>query len=91
MLTGFGFPRDGRRYFVGNPRTVEEGIQIAEDALKNCRRGFVRAEIKDVFALYGTLADLPPPPIDSQPASAELSSLRGCQVRFAPEEAVCPK
>ena len=50
MLHVYGYPRDGRRWFVGNPRTVEEGIQIAEDALKDRRRGFVRAEVKDIRA-----------------------------------------
>ena len=48
MLHVYGYPRDGRRYFVGNPRTVEEGIQLAEDALKDRRRGFTRAEVRDV-------------------------------------------
>ena len=44
LLHVYGNPRDGRRYFVGIPRTVEEGIQTAEHALKDRRRGFVRAE-----------------------------------------------
>ena len=37
LLHVYGYPRDGRRYFVSNPRTVDEGIQIAEDALKDRR------------------------------------------------------
>ena len=50
LLHVYGYPRDGRRYFVSNPRTVDEGIQIAEDALKDRRCGFVRAEVKDIRA-----------------------------------------
>ena len=51
LLHVYGYPRDGRRYFVGNPRTVDEGIEIAEDALKDRRRRFVRAEVKDIRSL----------------------------------------
>jgi hypothetical protein len=37
-------------YFIGNPRTVDDGISLAAGALKDCRRRFTRAEIKDVRA-----------------------------------------
>jgi hypothetical protein len=50
LLHVYGYLRDGRRYFVGNPKTVREGIQIAEDALKDRSRRFVRAEVKDIRA-----------------------------------------
>ena len=50
LLNCYGYTREGRRWFVGNPRTLEERIQIAEDALKDRRRGFVRAEVKDIRA-----------------------------------------
>jgi hypothetical protein len=45
-----GYSRDGLRYFVGNPRTIEEGIQMADDALKDRSRRFIRAEVKDIRA-----------------------------------------
>ena len=50
LLHVYAFPRDGRRYYIGGPSTVAEGITIAEDALKDRRRGFVRAEVKDIRA-----------------------------------------
>jgi hypothetical protein len=38
---------DDGPYFIGGPNSVDEGISIAETALKDCRRGFVRAEVQD--------------------------------------------
>ena len=50
LLHCYAYTRDGRRWFVGCPRTVEEGITIAEDALKDRRRLYLRAEVKDIRA-----------------------------------------
>lgn len=50
MLHVYGFLRDGSKYFVDNPRTLEDGIRSAENALCDRRRGFLRAEVKDVRA-----------------------------------------
>ena len=48
MLHVYGWRRDGGPYFLDNPRTLEDGIAFAETVLKDCRRGFLRAEVKDV-------------------------------------------
>lgn len=37
-------------YFLDNPRTLEDGIAFAETVLRDCRRGFLRAEVKDIRA-----------------------------------------
>ena len=51
MLHVYGWRGGGEGpYFIGSPPTVDEGISIAETALKDCRRGFVRAEVQDVRA-----------------------------------------
>jgi hypothetical protein len=50
-------------FFIGNPRTVDDGIQIAEDALKDRRRGFTRAEVRDVRALETLWTSAPAPVI----------------------------
>ena len=36
---------------VDNPRTLEDGIAFAETVLKDCRRGFLRAEVKNIRTL----------------------------------------
>ena len=41
---------DDGPYFVGNSTSIEEGIAFAEGVLKDCRRGFVRSEIRDSLA-----------------------------------------
>ena len=51
MLHVYGWRRDGGPFFLDNPRTLEEGIAFAETVLKDCRRGFVRAEVKDIRSL----------------------------------------
>jgi len=38
---------DDGPYFIGSSRSVDEGISIAETALEDCRRGFLRAEVQD--------------------------------------------
>lgn len=48
LLHVYAWRRDGGPFYIGGPSTVEEGIVIAEDALKDGRRGFLRAEIKDI-------------------------------------------
>jgi hypothetical protein len=50
MLHVYGWRRDGGPYFLDNPPTLEDGIAFAEMVLENCRRGFLRAEVKDVRA-----------------------------------------
>jgi hypothetical protein len=51
MLHVYGWRRgDDGPYFLGNPNTVDEGISLAHGVLKDCRRGFVRAEIHDARA-----------------------------------------
>jgi hypothetical protein len=42
---------DDGPYFIGSLPTVDEGISIAETSLKDCRRGFVRAEVQDAREL----------------------------------------
>jgi hypothetical protein len=37
-------------YYLRCPCTVDDGITLAEDALKDRRRGFMRAVVKDVRA-----------------------------------------
>jgi hypothetical protein len=51
MLHVYGWRRDGGPFFLDNPRTLEDGIAFAETVLKDCRRGFVRAEVKDIRSL----------------------------------------
>ena len=41
---------DDGPYFVGNSTSIEEGISFAEGVLKDCRRGFVRSEIRESIA-----------------------------------------
>jgi hypothetical protein len=41
---------DDGPYYVGNSTSIEEGISFAEGVLKDCRRGFVRSEIRDSIA-----------------------------------------
>ena len=41
---------DDGPYYVGNSTSMEEGISFAEGVLKDCRRGFVRSEIRDSIA-----------------------------------------
>jgi hypothetical protein len=50
MLHIYGWRRGDGPYFLGNPSTVDEGIILAEDILKDRRRGFMRAVVKDVRA-----------------------------------------
>ena len=38
---------DDGPYFIGTSDRIEEGVSIAETTLKDCRRGFVRAEVHD--------------------------------------------
>jgi hypothetical protein len=48
MLHVYGWRRgDDGPYFIGSPPSLEDGISIAETALKDCRRCFVRAEVQD--------------------------------------------
>jgi hypothetical protein len=57
MLHVYGWRRDGAGpFFLGSPRTVDDGITIAEDALRDRRRGFTRAEVRDV---HGRRRDFP--------------------------------
>jgi hypothetical protein len=51
LLHCYAYLRDGRRYFIDNPRTLVDGIRSAEIALRDRRRGFVRAEVKDIRSL----------------------------------------
>jgi hypothetical protein len=49
MLYVYGWRRDDDGpYFVSSPATLKEGIDVAAGHLRDCRRGFVRAEIHDV-------------------------------------------
>ena len=50
LLHVYGWRRDGGPYFLDNPRTLEDGIAFAETVLNDCRRGFLRAEVKDIRA-----------------------------------------
>ena len=50
LLHVYGWRRDAGPFFLDNPRTLEDGIAFAETALKDCRRGFLRAEVKDIRA-----------------------------------------
>jgi hypothetical protein len=52
VLHVYGWRRDGGPFFLDNPRTLEDGIAFAETVLKDCRRGFVRAEVKDIRSLH---------------------------------------
>ena len=61
MLHVYGFLRDGSKYFVDNPRTLEDGIGSAEAALKDRRRRFVRTEVKDIRALEVLWTSAPVP------------------------------
>jgi len=57
MLHVYGYRRDGAGpFFLGSPRTVDDGITIAEDALRDRRRGFTRDEVRDV---HGRRRDFP--------------------------------
>ena len=69
MLHVYGWRRDGGPFFLDNPRTLEDGIASAETVLKDCRRGFVRAEIKDIRAMkvLWTSAPVPRPGGDRGP------------------------
>ena len=49
MIHVYGYRRQGGPFFIDNPRTLEEGIKSA--ALKDPRRRFLRAEIKDIRAM----------------------------------------
>ena len=40
-----------RAVFLDNPRTLEEGIAFSEKVLKDSRRGFLRAEVKNIRTL----------------------------------------
>ena len=51
MLHVYGWRRDGGPYFLDNPRTLEDGIAFTETVLKDCRRGFVRAAVKNIRTL----------------------------------------
>ena len=51
MLHLYGWRRDGGPFFLDNPRTLEDGIAFAETALKDSRRGFLRAEVKNIRTL----------------------------------------
>ena len=51
MLHVHGWRRDGGPFFLDNPRTLEDGIAFAETVLKDCRRGFLRAEVKNIRTL----------------------------------------
>lgn len=50
LLHVYGWRRDAGPFFLGNPSSVEDGISLAEGILKDCRRGFLRAVVKDVRA-----------------------------------------
>jgi hypothetical protein len=50
MLHVYGYRRDGGPFFLDNPRTLEDGIAFAETVLEDCRRGFLRTEVKDIRA-----------------------------------------
>jgi hypothetical protein len=47
----YGWRRDGGPFFLDNPCTLEDGIAFAETVLKDCRRGFLRAEVKNIRTL----------------------------------------
>ena len=51
LLHVYAFLRDGSKDVVDNSKTLEDGIGSAENALADRRRGFVRAEVKDIRAL----------------------------------------
>jgi hypothetical protein len=42
---------ESKPFFLDNPRTLEDGIAFAETVLKDCRRGFLRAEVKNIRTL----------------------------------------
>ena len=50
MLHCYAFLRDGSRYYIGGPTTLEEGIAIATLELKQRERPYVRATVEDVRA-----------------------------------------
>ena len=51
MLHVYGWRRDGGPFFLDNPRTLEDGIAFAETVLKDGRRAFLRAEVKNIRTL----------------------------------------
>jgi hypothetical protein len=51
MLHVYGWRCDGGPFFLDNPRTLEAGIAFAETVLKDSRRGFLRAEVKNIRTL----------------------------------------
>ena len=50
MLHVYAFLRDGSRYYIGGPTTLEEGITMATLELKQRERAYVRATVEDVRA-----------------------------------------
>jgi hypothetical protein len=65
LLHVYGWRHDAGPYYIGNVGTVAEGIPLAEDALKDRRRGFTRAEIKDVRAYRSWRCDSNPASVPS--------------------------
>jgi len=50
LLHCYCFLRNGDRYYIGGPNTLEEGITMAELELKQRERPYVRATVEDVRA-----------------------------------------
>ena len=50
MLHCYGFTRDGSRYYIGGPATLQEGITMATLELAHRERPYVRATVEDVRA-----------------------------------------
>lgn len=63
MLHVYGWRRDGGPFFLDHPRTLKDGIASAETILRDCRRGFLRAEVKDIRSMQvlWTSAPVRPP------------------------------
>ena len=50
MLHCYCFLRNGDRFYIGGPTTLEEGITMALLELQKRRRPYVRATVEDVRA-----------------------------------------
>ena len=50
MLHCYAFLRDGSRYYIGGPTTLEEGIAMAALELKRRERPYARVTVEDVRA-----------------------------------------
>jgi len=50
MLHCYAFLRDGSRYYIGGPTTLEEGISMATIELEQRERPYARATVEDVRA-----------------------------------------